>query len=156
MYHDISFMSPLPQHINIFQTECPICKVTLRKPMQTNCGHIFCKTCIERVHEERCPECNETKFTISHDKRLQKLLNNLQVHCTHQSDGCDWTGELGKLDEHLDNQCTFGSLGAPMLHTSALQSHHLTEKQQKQTEEQEKQLQKLPMKVDVKQHMTHQ
>ena len=124
--------------------------------MQTNCGHIFCKTCIEQVHEERCPECNETKFSISHDKRLQKLLNNLQVHCTHQSDGCDWTGELGKLDEHLDNQCTFGSLGAPMLHTSAQQSHHLTEKQQKQTEEQEKQLQKPTMKVDVKQHMTHQ
>ena len=43
-----------------------------------------------------------------------------------------------------------------MLHTSAEQPRHLTEKQQKQTEEHEKQLQKLPMKVDVKQHMTHQ
>jgi len=124
--------------------------------MQTNCGHIFCETCIERVHEERCPECNETKFTISYDKRLQKLLNNLQVHCTHQSDGCGWTGELGKLDGHLDDQCKFSSLGVQILHTSAEQPRHLTEEQQKQTEEQEKQLQKLPMKVEVKQHMTHQ
>jgi len=124
--------------------------------MQTNCGHIFCETCIEQVTEEQCPVCKETKFTKSHDKRLQKMLNNLQVHCIHQSDGCGWTGELGKLDEHLDNQCTFGSLDTLMLHTSAEQPRHLPEKQQKQTEEQEKRLQKLPMNVEVKQHMTHQ
>jgi len=50
----------------------------------------------------------------------------------------------------------FGSLGPQILHTSVKQSRHLTEEHQKQTEEQEKQLQKLSMKVEVKQHMTHQ
>ena len=118
--YDCEFVTPLPAH---FQTECPICKVTLCKPMQTNCGHIFCKTCIEQVHEERCPECKETELTISHDKRLQKLLNNLQVHCIHQRHGCGWTGELGKLDGHLDNQCTFGSLDATHFSRTATSSH---------------------------------
>ena len=50
----------------------------------------------------------------------------------------------------------FGSLDPQMLHTSVKQSCHLTEEHQKQTEEQEKQLQELPMKVEAKQHMTHQ
>ena len=120
--------------------------------MQTNCGHTFCKTCIERIQEEKCPVCKDPKFPIFHDKRLQTLLNNLQVHCTHQRHGCGWTGELGNLDGHLNNQCTFGP---QILHTSAEQPRHLTEKQQKQTEEQEKQLKKFPMKVEVKQHVTH-
>ena len=28
--------------------ECPICMNCLRDPVQTNCGHRFCKNCIER------------------------------------------------------------------------------------------------------------
>lgn len=50
------------------------------------------------------------------------MLNKLQVQCTHQNSRCGWTGELGILDRHLREQ------------------------HQKQTEEQQKQLQKLPVK----------
>ena len=28
--------------------ECPICKMCLRDPVQTECGHHFCKSCIQR------------------------------------------------------------------------------------------------------------
>ena len=29
--------------------ECPICLLVLRMPMQTECGHRFCKGCILKV-----------------------------------------------------------------------------------------------------------
>jgi len=110
--------------------------------MQTNCGHIFCKTCIEQDQKEQCPLCKGAKLPISHDINLQKLLNKLQVHCAHQKSGCGWTGELGKLDGHLDIECKFSSSGA--------QNKQRNMKQQKQTEEHEQKF------LEVKQHMTHQ
>ena len=29
-------------------------------------------------------------------------MYSLKVHCSHQKDGCEWTGELRQLDEHLN------------------------------------------------------
>ena len=121
--------------------------------MQTSCGHTFCKTCIEQVQDEQCPVCKGTIFPLSRDKRLQKLVSNLQVRCTHQKSGCGWTGELGKLDGHLAIECEFGSSGLLTSEEQPRAQHHLPEKQ-KQTKEQENQLQMFPMKVEVRQHMT--
>ena len=37
-----------------------------------------------------------------HDKTFQRSINELKVRCIHQKKGCVWTGELGKLDVHLN------------------------------------------------------
>ena len=68
------------------------------------CGYSFCKTCIERVQAKRkpCPLCVESEFTVIHDKRLQRSLNELSVRCVFQKDGCGWTDKLGALDKHLN------------------------------------------------------
>ena len=112
--------------------------------MQTSCGHIFCKTCIEKLQKKRCPVCKEKEFTTFPDKRLQKSLNKLKVRCTWQKSGCDWTGELRELDSHLSIQCEFSSASVQKLPVSKEQLHHLAENaEDKQTKEQEKQLRKL-------------
>ena len=56
--------------------------------------------------------CNHVDFATFHDKRLQRALNELQVRCTYQKRGCTWTGELGKLDNHLncDDGCKFADI----------------------------------------------
>ena len=109
--------------------------------MQTSCGHIFCKTCIEKLQEKRCPICKEEEFTTFPDKRLQKSLNKLKVRCTWQKSGCDWTGELRELDSHLSIQCDFSNTSVQMHPVLKEQLHHLAENaEDKQTE---KQLRKL-------------
>ncbi|XP_064400049.1 TNF receptor-associated factor 4-like [Halichondria panicea] len=99
---DCEFVKPPPSEF--VQSECPVCLQIIREPHQvTCCGKKFCKACIEHIIVIRklCPTCNE-KFSSFADKALKQSLYSLKVHCSHQKDGCEWTGELRQLDEHLN------------------------------------------------------
>ena len=37
------------------------------------------------------------------NKGLKRTLNEFRVYCSHRLSGCEWEGELGKLDEHLNS-----------------------------------------------------
>jgi len=50
---------------------------------------------------KQCPACNQT-FATFLNKGLKQSLIQLQVYCTHHSGGCKWKGELGQLDQHLN------------------------------------------------------
>ena len=87
------------------ETDCPICLQVLRDPFQvTCCGNSFCKSCIKRVQvgKKSCPTCNEADFSVFPDKRLRRSLYAFQVRCVYQKSGCEWIGELGELDRHLN------------------------------------------------------
>ena len=87
------------------ETQCPICLQVLRDPFQvTCCGNSFCQSCLKRVQANKmsCPICNEANFGAFDDKRLRRLLSGSKVRCTYQKSGCEWTGELGELDRHLN------------------------------------------------------
>ena len=89
------------------QSECPICLHILREPYQaTCCGYSFCRACINRVKMANmsCPTCNEEGFEIFLNKGLQRSLYEFKVHCTQRKGGCEWTGELGELGKHLNEQ----------------------------------------------------
>ena len=104
------------------QKDCPICLVVLREPFQvTCCGYSFCRTCIERIQTNKnaCPTCKKASVSVYPNKGLQRSLYAFQVRCVHQKSGCEWTGELGKLDRHLNvnpdmgkqlNGCAFAAL----------------------------------------------
>ena len=52
------------------------------------------------------------------------MLYDFKVHCTHQSKGCEWTGELRGLDNHLNSSpsaagstlegCSFSVIDCPL------------------------------------------
>ena len=87
------------------QCSCPICKLILREPHQTNCCQTsFCRVCIERVEANNnpCPNCKKRVFNKLHNIELQRALNGLQVVCTNSSQGCRWVGLLGELEGHLN------------------------------------------------------
>ena len=99
---DCEFLKPPPSEY--VQSECPVCLQIIREPHQvTCCGKKFCKACIKHIkaNKKLCPTCNE-EFSSFADKGLKQSLYSLKVHCGHQKDGCEWTGELRQLDEHLN------------------------------------------------------
>ena len=49
-----------------------------------------------------CPTCNEARFGSFQNKGLQQPLYGFRVFCSNKESGCDWQGELGQLDQHLN------------------------------------------------------
>ena len=97
---------------DVLQTDCPVCLLIVREPKQaTCCGYSFCRVCIERVvaSKKPCPTCNEAEFSVFTDKRLQRSLYQFRVRCEHQKEGCEWSGELGQLDKHLNENPGLGN-----------------------------------------------
>ena len=102
--YDCEFVERPPKAV---QCECPVCLLVLREPHQvTCCGYSFCATCVKRVHNDKksCPTCNEADFTVFPDKRLKRSLNEYRVYCCQRGESCDWVGEVGELDRHLNLQ----------------------------------------------------
>lgn len=110
----------------ILETKCLICKRVLREPYQADCcGKSYCHQCIERhksAHQP-CLECGSKAFMLFHNKGLQKTIYGLCVYCTYKNEGCDWTGELKELDNHLNvypqatkvlDSCQFVAINCPM------------------------------------------
>lgn len=44
--YNIEFVKALPLNARL---TCPICKLVLRSPFQTECGHRYCESCIKNV-----------------------------------------------------------------------------------------------------------
>ena len=88
------------------QSECPICLQVLRDPQKvTCCGYIYCKVCIDRVVKDGkpCPKCNRA-FSIFPYKGLRRTLGGFRVYCSNKDEGCEWVGELGDLERHLNSK----------------------------------------------------
>ena len=91
--------------VDYLQSHCPICLLILREPFQvTCCGKSFCKACIQRIGagNKICPTCNRDNFELFQNKGLQQPLYGFEVSCSNMASSCDWQGELGKLDQHLN------------------------------------------------------
>ena len=99
---DCGFIEEPPQ---AFQTHCPICLLVLREPFQvTCCGKSYCRLCIQRINAggTPCPTCNEARFDSFQNEGLQQPLYGFRVFCSNNNSGCDWQGELGQLEYHLN------------------------------------------------------
>ena len=81
-----------------------MCLLVLCEPYQvTCCGYSYCKVCIERIKadKEPCP-CCKNDFDDFPNKGLQRSLSGLKIFCSHRKEGCQWTGEFGQLESHLN------------------------------------------------------
>ena len=88
-----------------FQSECPVCHLILREPYQVSCcGYAFCRVCIDSIDSANgpCPSCRNTTFNKFEDKGKKRSLYAFKVHCSNKEQGCQWVGELGQLDNHLN------------------------------------------------------
>ena len=135
---ECEFVEPPPKQL---QSECPICLQILLEPYIVDCcGYRFCAACIERVDKDGkpCPHCNQPGYTILVNKGFKRTLNEFRVYCSHRLSGCEWEGELGKLDEHLNSDplperqlegCPFAVIECPHckegIHRDKIAGHQL-------------------------------
>ena len=92
-----------PEKIDI---KCPICLLILREPQQMKCGKIVCKSCIIDVLAAcvapTCPFCRRPRPDYWPDVNRKQILCGMRVYCRNSNRGCEWQGELGDLDNHLN------------------------------------------------------
>ena len=101
--------------------KCPVCLELLRVPFLTACcGNRFCESCINAVRQQQntCPLCKTQPINGIIEKRLQREINDAQVYCPLTIEGCEWTGRLGNLNNHLNlgklsGQCKYVSVDCP-------------------------------------------
>ena len=95
------------------------CLVTfelLREPHLTECcGNHLSQEAVTRLQGQPCPVCKESSLNTMPDKYFKRKVSELKVHCPL---GCDWVGELGSLDRHLNHnsvegECQFMTMVCP-------------------------------------------
>ena len=115
--HDCKFVEGVSDRLN-----CTICTKVLRDPhLSVCCGQHFCESCLNewftRQGKESCPHCRAEGDAFHHviHKGLRSEINELKIRCSNHGEGCQWTGELGALKEHLesDSGCGFVIVECP-------------------------------------------
>ncbi|XP_068751774.1 TNF receptor-associated factor 5-like [Montipora capricornis] len=98
---------------------CPICECPMREPVQTKCGHRFCKECLEKSlkRKRKCPIDRRSidernPKDIYPDVAIKRNILDFIVKCPNESNGCKWTDELRNVETHqatcdfIGVQCT--------------------------------------------------
>ncbi|XP_065659874.1 TNF receptor-associated factor 3-like isoform X3 [Hydra vulgaris] len=95
-------------HELLDEYECPVCIMALREPVITLCGHRLCFSCSEEMIKRNngvliCPLdktiLNSEK--VFPDKFTERAILQLKVKCDNFLKGCQWTGELKTINNHL-------------------------------------------------------
>ena len=87
--------------------ECFICLLPIRDPVQTQCGHLFCQTCLDRslLESSKCPVDKEdiSEDKIFSDVHSGRKIMAFKVRCMFSDIDCKWEGELrDMLKQHWD------------------------------------------------------
>ena len=115
--YDCEFVGAVSDRLN-----CNVCTKVLRDPhLAVCCGQHFCESCLNkwftRQGKESCPHCRAEGREFNHviHKGLRSEVNQLKIRCSNHGEGCQWTGELGALKQHLesDNGCGFMVVECP-------------------------------------------
>ena len=90
--------------------ECIICHQLVYEPRQTSCcGHTVCCGCADKWREKNnsCPQCRRSPLRQTDDPRTIRYISGLTAYCPNYEKGCEWTGSLNKVDNHLSEMCQF-------------------------------------------------
>lgn len=103
--YDYDFVGNIPD-----RCRCCLCRKVLCNPHLTGCcGSHFCHSCFTYYQATQkgkkiCPGCGEEDFQSLLDKSVIKEVNKLEIYCPNCKDGCEWVGELEKLQNHQTSE----------------------------------------------------
>ena len=107
---------------NLEALQCPVCFEIVLEPVQTSCGHLFCKKCVRGV--TKCPACRE-QFTSMLDHFNNRRVRSLRVKCPFTANGCKWVGDLGDVGDHEAVRCEFQPKSCPYCDFNTIQKEKL-------------------------------
>ena len=90
---------------------CPVTLDVLLEPYLTECcGHHLSETAYRQLQAQGkpCPVCKEEPLKAVKDKYHKRRVSSLKVRCPHKAEGCEWEGELGSLEQHLNAKSSAG------------------------------------------------
>ena len=90
---------------------CPVTFDVLLEPYLTECcGHHLSETVYQQLQAQGkpCPVCKEEPLKAMRDKYHKRRVSSLKVRCPHKAEGCEWQGELGSLEQHLNDKSSSG------------------------------------------------
>ena len=96
---------------------CAICcsLVSIPDTLITKCSHAFCHLCLTTwlKKAQRCPQCNFDLSTGASSVGVEELrkaqplafrvLKRVRVRCPMSQEGCNWQGDYGDLQAHLES-----------------------------------------------------
>ena len=100
--YECEFVDPIPESLT-----CPVCLLPFRDPHLLDCcGAKYCAECIGRVKAsgQPCPICKQ-EFNMLLDKNDQRKVLGLRIRCPKKKEGCEWEGELRRLNDHEKDEC---------------------------------------------------
>ncbi|KAI8518507.1 Tnf receptor-associated factor 2 [Branchiostoma belcheri] len=104
---------------------CSACRLVLREPFQTYCGHRYCKSCLDEIFRlpgiQMCKQC-QAQDTQSEDsvlksdqafpdRAIKRDIGELPAKCRN-AEACEWKGKIRQYDEHQET-CEFGLIPCP-------------------------------------------
>ncbi|XP_078478124.1 TNF receptor-associated factor 2-like isoform X1 [Lampetra fluviatilis] len=111
--------APDPKHL------CCHCRLLLRTPVQTQCGHRYCQACLAQLVRQRhmtCAKCTDENVfdphlsildntKAFHDRAAQREIDCLSARCVNE--GCPWTGTVKEYWSAHEEHCEFSTLPCP-------------------------------------------
>jgi E3 ubiquitin-protein ligase NRDP1 len=90
---------------------CSVCKEVLKDPVNTPCGHTFCRECIiEWIRTSPSCPVDRNRLNLENISNagctLRSLLDSLPVKCGFSVNGCSYSGKRSSLVNH-ESGCRF-------------------------------------------------
>ncbi|XP_070532241.1 TNF receptor-associated factor 2-like [Ptychodera flava] len=93
---------------------CTSCRLILKDPLQSFCGHRFCRSCVHGLSRllgrYECPTCSRDDSTegsvfdidkLFPDRAIYREMKDLRTRCTNR--GCEWQGIFRQYEAHLES-----------------------------------------------------
>ncbi|KAL1466098.1 hypothetical protein MTO96_042951 [Rhipicephalus appendiculatus] len=90
---------------------CNWCGVASARVGVLSCSHMVCEECRTIAYKGAPPVCWIDKETLTSEKSFDVGLNDAlqrrKVRCVNVDSGCDFTGRIDQLNDHLSRSCAF-------------------------------------------------
>lgn len=136
--HRKNFVTSPPEEL-----QCGSCKLVARDPHRSKCkceAQLYCHMCIRELQHcsNICSTCSHTLESFA-DNLSARHIRAIKVYCDNKEVGCEWKGQFGELDSHLQScpqhvvECCYADIGCSVkvkrqekeAHSRENMEHHL-------------------------------